>query len=316
VRPGKGASFEVRSLSTFIVFVLAIAGCGYEPTSASSAALGERTDRCEIFGSGTLGQNVFEGAARGGEGGTEGSWTNDAGGTVTLGDADFITCRINGVLLGDLMGPASYDGEPGYRFLVSVEDFGDAVAERHAGHTTVQTLTATRYYSPSRWEDGTLAVDESSTVTIPSELPVTVGNAGNQWAWLTFERADTGDVVSCRYRGGASRSCPSTPEDLAAGESYTLARCVGEDEGTAQVDAGDRVEVSWMTLHVQSGAHTLPSDSAAQTTVSVELAVAPQAPSQGDYYHLVVEDLDAPGEPVYETDGFLDSGDLTVRYLQ
>lgn len=310
---GAGRGLIVRSVTSLVRVVIAVlvalgvAGCDPDGVGGTADTL-LLTDRCEISGAGVLAGEAFSGAARGSDTGARGSWTHEGADGVVLGEAEWILCRINGAMLGDFGGPATIDGRAGYTFRVGVQDFEEA-----SETTETQTVRASRTYRPSRWEDGELTIDEQALVTIPSSLPVVEGNAGNQWAWLTFERADTADVVTCRYRGGASRPNPILPVDVAAGLSYELQRCTGEEPGSPEVSAGDRVAVRWMRLHVHSGAHFHPHPWCPVTTVSVDLQVT-TGPVTRDRYRIGVWD-DATGERVFFRDGELTSGDLLVQTL-
>ncbi len=298
-----------------ITILSLLSACAFDDVGAAESDL-VITDRCEVSGLGLLGPDAefFVGRVRGDGVSVTGSWAH-LGPSVVLGEADFIDCRINGALVGDVGGPATLDGVGGYNYRVSVRDFGDpGPPDVIEGLPEVQTVTATRRYRPTRWEDGRVAIDERALVTIPAELPVTVGNAGNQWAWLTFQRSESRGVVRCRYRGGARTPNPRTPADLAAGQAYYFERCTcerGDD-----VEPGDRVDVRWMELHVQTGAHFLPSSHAAQTTVSVDLDVTPLVlrERQRDRYGIGVWD-DVTGERVYFRDGELISGNIQVLQL-
>lgn len=292
-------------------------GCAYEmePAEGAEQAL-TVTDRCEIEGFALLdGGDLVIGRARGGDSAVDGRWLHLGDGHVMTADPQRITCRLNGRTIGELDGEAQLDGTPGYTFRVFIEDHGEPgpppVVE---GTPEVRTLTATRTYRPSRWEDD--GIEERARVTIPAQLPVTVGNAGNQWAWLTFQRHGTFDVVVCRYRGGAPTPVPRTPADLAAGERYHLQRCTGEWHGTDPVDAGSVVDARWLRLHVQTGAHFEPSFRGARTTVEVDLDVTPfvELEPLRDRYRMEVRD--AAGTRVYARNGEVAVGDLRVTRLE
>jgi hypothetical protein len=330
-------------LSRCVLCFLLFAGCAYEggESGASEASLIE-TDQCEIFGIGAFaddpaecdcgeldeddsegffsracGTDFFAGRVRGGDIGASGSWVHLSTDAIVLASADHIFCRINGATLGDFGGPAVLNGEDGYTYRVHVQDFGDPSVMRFAPmESAAQTLSATRTYRPSRWTDGELDVTgDSARVTIPSSLPVTTGNAGNHAAWLTFQRAGTYDVVTCRYRGGASRSNPEDAADIAAGLTYEFERCTGERR--TEAEAGTEEDVLWMSLHVQSGSNRFPSRDAAETTVSLDLDVVQleELPVRRDFYRLQVFDNET-GERVVLREGDVDVGDLTVRELR
>lgn len=272
------------------------------------------TDRCDVWGNGQLATgDLVAGRAHGEDSGATGGWAHvGVEGDVVLGDAEWVLCQINGALLGDFGGPARLNGMSGYTFSVHVQDFGDPLpAEIIPGTPEVRTVSATRWYRPTRWDDGDVVTDERALVTIPEELPVTVGNAGNQWAWLTFERSESGDTVVCRYRGQAHNPNPCSPDDLAGGMSYVLERCTCERDD--DVEAGDVVDVTSMTLRVQSGAQFLPSRRHPQTTVTVDFDVTPVTLSdpERDFYRISVRD-EVTDEQVYARHGDVDIGNLHV----
>ena len=134
----------------------------------------------------------------------------------------------------------------------------------------------------------------------PSEIAVTSGGAGKQWTYVTFTRAIEGDEVTCRYRGNSTGS-----ED--PGDTYVLARCTGEDDETADVNAGDVVSVSSLTLHVQRGC-----GSCGTTEVEVEIEVAGPTP-ESDFYVLIIEDQ--AGEVIFDRRGPFADGGITVEDL-
>lgn len=299
--------------------ILVLAGCTQELADGTTGALGTPTTQCEVDGSGELaGGHLFFGHVTGTTAGTTGSWTHDTGFELVLGSADWISCRINGVVIADFGGTASIDGASGYAYRVQVQDFGTSgPTSLVLGPPEIQTVSATRRYRPTRWEDGSVAITDRAVVTIPGELPVTVGNAGNMWAWITFQRTDVGDTVRCRYRGGAHNPVPCTPEDLAAGERYHFHDCDSDVEGPLSLAPGDSVDVTSMTLHVHTGAHSLPSRDAAETTVTVDFEVATlteEAPAS-DIYRIWVYDPASPTPPVISASGELSSGDVAVNRL-
>lgn len=308
-----------RPATSMSLVLLLLAGCameGGDPSESAGALV--VTDRCEMEGTGGLPEgDFFAGRARGGDLGATGSWLHTGDDRVVLGTPTLIFCRINGVVIGDVDGPASLDGREGYTFRVSVQDFGDPQDEPALlpGTTEVQTVSATKTYCPDAWVDGSVAIAERALVTVPDELPVTTGNAGNGSAQVTFE-LNEGGRVTCRYRGGASTSDPCTDEDLQAGLSYRFRRCTDEDGATLDVGPGDRLDVVSAVVHVQDGVEVLPSWRHPETTVSVDFEVTPLTwgVPERDYYRIAVWD-DATGERVYFRDGNLTSGNVTIRQL-
>ena len=308
-----------RRLSPILAALLASSLVGCVPEDGVEGATGELviTDRCDVYGLGQLPSGDFvAGRAHGEDTGATGSWAHVGDPDVVLGDAEWVLCQINGALLGDFGGPARLNGDSGYTFRVHVQDFGDPLPpEVIPGTPEVRTVSATRWYRPTRWDDGDVVVDERALVTIPEELPVTVGNAGNQWAWLTFERSESHDTVVCRYRGQAHNPNPCTPDDLAGGMSYVLERCTcerGDD-----VEAGDVVDVTSMTLRVQSGAQFLPSRHRPQTTITADFDVTPVTLTdpERDFYRISVRD-EVTDEQVYTRQGSVEVGNLHVVQLE
>ena len=57
----------------------------------------------------------------------------------------------------------------------------------------------------------------------------------------------------------------------------------------------------------------MPTFETAQTTVTVDFEVGEVQSLPGDYYHFVVGD--PAGQTVFETEGYLESGDITVVHL-
>jgi hypothetical protein len=272
---------------------------------------------------------------------------------------------VNGSTVADFSGTGSWNGAPGYTFRVHVQDRGTPGAPvRVEAPPTTATIVATRTSSPTRWTDGVATWDAGAYATIPTALPVTTGNAGNGWAWVTFAPDVGGSAsltypVRCRYRGGARSDDPDRPSDIAAGQSYTFVDCqrpcaeahdddedhdhhdgdchgghlyargddhheCGRDRDDGEEDdwcsdasilAGAELQVGSATVHVQNGAVDLPTRHAAQTTVTIGLAITPFvfiAP-ENDFYRLGV--WDAAGNLVHSADGDLSSGNITVTLL-
>lgn len=98
-------------------------------------------------------------------------------------------------------------------------------------------LEAWRTYRPSRWFDDDEALTPPMTFTIPAELPVVAGNAGNKTAYLTFEIGN--DTVSCKYVGGSRKAHPKTPSDVADGLRYEFSRCTLDGHGHGNGGGGN-----------------------------------------------------------------------------
>jgi hypothetical protein len=70
-------------------------------------------------------------------------------------------------------------------------------------------LTAAKTYGPVAYEDASVYPDPPISVVVPTEIPVTVGNGGNQTLTLKFRRG-TGEWL-CKYKARASVQHPTTP---------------------------------------------------------------------------------------------------------
>ena len=110
-----------------------------------------------------------------------------------------------------------------------------------------ETIHAGRTYEPSQALDGERRFLTPMRFAVPDELRVVAGNAGNHKAEFAWRLGNT--TTTCTYRGGASKSHPSTLEDLGAGAVYKFERCT---DGSA---AGALVTADSIRAHVQSGDH-------------------------------------------------------------
>ena len=105
------------------------------------------------------------------------------------------------------------------------------------------TLDASMKYSPNHHYDGTILVKESRNYTIPPQLEVIYGNAGNYLAEVRF-----GDTV-CVYQGGSLLSRPlltTNRVEIAKGRSYNFVSCNGFRLPTPSlvwVDSGQYITV-------------------------------------------------------------------------
>ncbi|MDQ3035007.1 MAG: hypothetical protein M3Y87_21550 [Myxococcota bacterium] len=300
-----------------------LAGCmaSVDPSAAEEALI--TTGHCQVRGIGALASgDAMLGSIRDESGTPVGAWSHTTSSFDHLvGEPDSLVCRINGSTVADVDGVGTWNGAAGHFFRLHVQDRGEpGLPERVPGATETRTLAATRTYSPSRWTDGALTFAIGATVAIPASMPVTVGNAGNQWTWLTFVRAETFEPVRCMYRGGASMANPRDAADIEDGRTVSLARCQRFGFGTGwesdpALVAGTELEVAAIELHVQHGSSRFPSRAGAETTVSVDLEVTPYVlrPRETDYYRIAV--WDPAGTLVHFVDGDLVAGDLEVELL-
>jgi hypothetical protein len=295
-------------------------------TSGEAGAVGENlvvTSHCSVSGAGTLPSgDAASGDMYDESGIASGTWLHDGAAGDLVGAPTDIVCRINGSRIADVSGTGTYGGAPGHTFTLHVQDRGaPGGGARLPGDPEPRTIVASRLYSPSRWTDGVASFAEGALVEVPSALPVTVGNAGNQWARVTFVEHDSGDPIRCSYRGGASRANPVSAGDVALGLEYGWARCERWDASSssfatdAAIVPGTVLDVDSIEVHVQHGSSRHPSCDAAETTVTLELMVTPLVtrPSEPDYYRLLV--FDPSGALVLFSEGDLASGDIAVAEL-
>jgi hypothetical protein len=215
-----------------VLIALACNACGTDDSTGDPQAL-IVTGHCAVTAMGVMpgGEGVTGAIHDDGTGTPTGSWQSSTTTDSFVGTPDWLECRVNGSTVADFTGTGSWNGAPGYPFRVHVQDRGTSGAPvRVEGPPTTATLTATHTYSPPRSTDGSASWDAGAYATVPASLPVTVGNAGNGWAWITFApepdaTASLGYEVRCRYRGGARSSSGCRGRDLTAGESYAFVDC-------------------------------------------------------------------------------------------
>ncbi|WP_163996674.1 hypothetical protein [Pyxidicoccus caerfyrddinensis] len=123
------------------------------------------------------------------------------------------------------------------------------------------TLTATRAYSPTRWEDGVATLDAPLSFLIPKHLPVVLGNSGNHRADLRFRLSGAEEVV-CEYQGGSDKAHPETTVERARAHRYVFRRC------SNGLESGQSAQADWFQLHLHNGDH---KDPARITQLRVEL---------------------------------------------
>lgn len=263
-------------------------------------------------------------------GAVSGSWTYKSSTgdefIAELSSTSTFVCRVNGSNVADVIMTGTWNGVAGYNARLNVQDFrGSPLYVLVPGSTETQALTATRLYSPSRWFNGLLSYPLGAQVGIPASLPVTVGNAGNQWSLLNFTRVITGDQIRCMYRGGASTANPKEPADIELGQTVTLARCEqldanGDWNHDPALVAGVKLGVSDIVLHVQHGSSKDYSsiDAEVETTISFGLEVTPNILkdiSRHDFARIAV--FDPTGARVYLDEGDIDRnfGDFHVELM-
>ncbi len=98
-------------------------------------------------------------------------------------------------------------------------------------------LHAQKSYNPSRWRDGSYVIKEEIgnleflKVSIPNEIPVTSGNAGNHRVTLFIDFQ--GSSLECYYKGGADINKPlqsGNSIQIEKGKRYLFEECTDGSE--------------------------------------------------------------------------------------
>ncbi len=93
-------------------------------------------------------------------------------------------------------------------------------------------LHAQKSYNPSRWRDGSYVIKneignlEFLKVSLPTEIPVTSGNAGNHRVTLFIDFQ--GGSLECYYKGGADINKPlqsGNSSQIEKGKKYLFEEC-------------------------------------------------------------------------------------------
>lgn len=256
---------------------------------------------CKMSGEATLISQEFEagpyviGDISGTASNAYGSWFHGFGTPETyfLLSPENVTCRINGVQIGNSSGRVSdSSGDLGHvsRYVLEIEDQPTQL------HWFTTWIEASRDASQNavEWRDGSL--ERPVVLMVPDELPVNEGSAGNQWAILSFVPSDTGAEVTCRYRGTGATA-------LEASDRYLLDACVGAGHTLV---GGEEIAVDRIDLHLTGSSPNM------RTSVSLPAKVGKTV---SDFYVLVLEN-DAE-EVLYSFYGWVDpeAGDFVVESL-
>jgi hypothetical protein len=142
-------------------------------------------------------------------------------------------------------------------------------------------LQATRFYAPSKVEDGTFTAAKPVKFDIPDSIPVIVGNSGRGLVKLSFRNHD-GPTFTCQYRGGSRESHPTSDLDVVRARRYVFEGCsvprgVHDQKGKDEHDRdakglrkgwkpGKNLAATWIRLHIESGDSQDPTK---QTTVRI-----------------------------------------------
>lgn len=288
----------MKQITNYLVLAVCIAtthvarsGEVFEPTECRLSGSASLTDL--EFGTGHFAIGDIQGTATTGFGSWFHEIQTDPAQPSFLLSPDNVTCRINGVQIADSQGVV-IDSDPSYgselRYFLQVEDG----APRQRWHTVQIEASRNADHEPVEWTDGSL--DGPVFLIIPHELPVTEGSAGNLWATLSFLPTDTGDEVTCRYRGtGATALDPS--------DRYVLEACVGPGR---MLLGGLEIEVEQVVLHIDG------ASPGSRTTVSLPAWIGETVSD-----HYVLQIVNSSNETVFSVFGFVDPdrGDFVIERL-
>lgn len=125
-------------------------------------------------------------------------------------------------------------------------------------------LQAMKTYAPVSWKDGETTPPSPVQFKIPTEIPVLLGNGGNQTVELRFRTPESAEIA-CTYRGGSEVSHPGDAYEKARGHRYHFETC---DNGLHADQAATGV---WFRLHINDGDS---QDPAALTQVEIQLGAS------------------------------------------
>ena len=129
----------------------------------------------------------------------------------------------------------------------------------------VITLNASKSYHPDSSDDAILDLEENKEISLPAEIEVVSGNAGNYYSLLAI------DDVICYYKGGSDFSYPlqmGNVSEIEKGQKYHLRFCRDANGDTLDLQAGDSVFVQ---DNISLGIHN--GDSTEATVVELKIEV-------------------------------------------
>lgn len=129
-------------------------------------------------------------------------------------------------------------------------------------------LDASKTYGPTCFHDASATMTPAMKFKIPASIPVTAGNAGNGYVYLTYKNGSSGSPVVCKYRSGSNQSHPTSTSELAKASKYNFVSCDAAGCGH-DPDAGDEVTATNVTLHVENGDSNKPSTAVRATLTEV-----------------------------------------------
>lgn len=296
----KGKTPLRYALPTFAALIAALTGCTAAVDSSGEALV--VTSECVIEGRGrTVEGNRFRGRLEGQPDNTGvGRWVERfPGGRARVETVDFMECRLNGAIVGEAYGTASYQGSE-YEFVLSIFDEGEngLFYEPDGASETVRLEAARRGCRRGRRGGGrrgavdALRLPDIGAVAVPASVAVDSGSAHRARVSLTFKTADAnrrrgrGPTVRCSYAG--------------AGSSLDLVNC------TRGVEAGDLLYAREVKLRVHGGRRGLG------VSAGVDISPTRQVEVRDRYQFQL---LDAGGNVVVGEDGRITAGDTLVTEL-
>jgi len=196
-----------------------------------------------------------------------GSSTTTTSSTTTLEGSDASTLGAGATTSDTSTGASTDDMQTSTTAPGTSTDPGpdtDAPASTGEGDDSL-VLEASKTYSPTvKNYPGVLMLGMATPVTVPAELTVIVGNAGNHGATLTLTRPNKSEVT-CQYTGGSSQANPSPGDakEWDKGLGYLFSEC---SKGTKP---GDVVPVVQLRLDIGNGASMHPPEHPQTTAVAV-----------------------------------------------
>lgn len=108
-------------------------------------------------------------------------------------------------------------------------------------------MVATKSYKPPASFDAEKTLDRIIQFAIPTEIPVTKGNAGNHLSKFYFTDPADNTEVACIYKGGANKPHPKDQVQIEKGLHYVFHEC---DNGML---AGEVAESNHFRIAIMNG---------------------------------------------------------------
>lgn len=125
-------------------------------------------------------------------------------------------------------------------------------------------LVATKSYKPPTRFDAEETLDRIIQFEIPTEIPVTKGNAGNHLSKFYFTDPTDNKEVTCTYKGGVNKSHPKDSVQIEKGLYYEFKECDND------MIAGETTLSNYFRLEIVNG-----DSKAGETEISLTLDELP-----------------------------------------